>query len=114
MRPPPAGNAGGGVRARRIFCGKGLTRAGCAIYSRRFATITPPGGPAISVEQTLQQLEQRITDLIKLTEDLSRENQTLRQDRRMLQQQFQSLQEKNQIAHGRVGQIVARLQSMQD
>ena len=54
------------------------------------------------MEQTLQKLEQRVTDLIKLTESMGRENEVLRNDQRLLRQEFESLQEKNKIAHTRV------------
>lgn len=63
------------------------------------------------MEQTLQKLEQRVTDLIKLTESMGRENEVLRNDQRLLRQEFESLREKNKIAHTRVEQIVARLQT---
>lgn len=65
------------------------------------------------MEQTIQKLEQRVTDLIKLTKGMSRENGLLRNDQRMLRQEFKSLQEKNRIAHGRVEQIVSRLKSLE-
>lgn len=67
----------------------------------------------IPVEQTLQKLEQRVTDLVKLTESIGRENELLRNDQRMLRQEFKSLQEKNRIAHGRVEQIVSHLKSLE-
>lgn len=66
------------------------------------------------MHQTIDQLEQRIGDLIRLAEALGRENETLRNDSRALRQEFKSLQEKTKIADNRVGQIVARLQSMRD
>ncbi len=66
------------------------------------------------MEQTIQKLERRVTDLIKLTEGMSRENEVLRNDQRALRQEYKSLQEKNKIARNRVGQIVARLKSLED
>lgn len=66
------------------------------------------------MQQTIHKLEQRVADLIRLAEDLGRENDALRSDHRVLRQEFKSLQEKNKIAGNRVGQIIARLQSMQD
>ena len=66
------------------------------------------------MEQTIQKLERRVTDLIKLTEGMSRENEILRNDQRALRQEYKSLQEKNKIARNRVGQIVARLKSLED
>ncbi len=65
------------------------------------------------MQQTIQKLERRVTDLIKLTEGMRRENEILRNDQRMLRQEFKSLQEKNKIAHSRVEQIVARLKSVE-
>lgn len=65
------------------------------------------------MEDTIQKLEQRITDMIKLVEDMGRENEILRADQQMLRQEFKSLQEKNKIARGRVEQIVARLKSLE-
>lgn len=65
------------------------------------------------MEQTIQKLEQRVTDLIKLAEGMRRENELLRNDQRVLRQEFKSLQEKNRIAHGRVDQIVSRLKSLE-
>ena len=65
------------------------------------------------MEQTIQKLEQRVTDLIKLAEGMRRENELLRNDQRVLRQEFKSLQEKNRIAHGRVEQIVSRLKSLE-
>ena len=65
------------------------------------------------MEETIQKLEQRVSDLISLTEDMGRENEILRNDQRMLRQEFKSLQEKNKIARSRVEQIVARLKSLE-
>lgn len=87
----------------------GLTRRARGFYSRGIATTD-----ASSMHQTIHQLERRIGDLIRLTEALSRENESLRADSRMLRQEFKSLQEKTKIADNRVGQIIARLQSMRD
>jgi cell division protein ZapB len=65
------------------------------------------------VEETIEKLEQRITDMIELCEKMSRENEILKNDQQMLRQEFTSLQEKNKIARGRVEQIVARLKSLE-
>ncbi len=64
-------------------------------------------------EDTIQKLEQRISDMIELCEKMGRENQLLKTDQQMLRQEFASLQEKNKIARGRVEQIVARLKSLE-
>jgi cell division protein ZapB len=65
------------------------------------------------VEDTIEKLEQRISDMIELCEKMSRENEILKTDQQMLRQEFTSLQEKNKIARGRVEQIVARLKSLE-
>lgn len=65
------------------------------------------------MQQTIEKLEVRVTDLIKLTESMSRENEVMRNDQRILRQEFKSLQEKNKIASSRVEQIVARLKSLE-
>ncbi len=65
------------------------------------------------MEDTIEKLEQRITDMIELCEKMSRENEILKNDQQMLRQEFTSLQEKNKIARGRVEQIVARLKSLE-
>ena len=64
-------------------------------------------------EDTIQKLEQRISDMIELCERMSRENELLNTDQQMLRQEFATLQEKNKIARGRVEQIVARLKSLE-
>ena len=64
-------------------------------------------------EDTIQKLEQRISDMIELCEKMGRENELLKTDQQMLRQEFASLQEKNKIARGRVEQIVARLKSLE-
>jgi cell division protein ZapB len=64
-------------------------------------------------EDTIQKLEQRISDMIELCERMSRENELLKTDQQMLRQEFATLQEKNKIARGRVEQIVARLKSLE-
>ena len=64
-------------------------------------------------EDTIEKLEQRISDMIELCEKMGRENQLLKTDQQMLRQEFASLQEKNKIARGRVEQIVARLKSLE-
>ena len=66
-----------------------------------------------TVEDTIEKLEQRITDMIELCEKMSRENELLKNDQQMLRQEFAALQEKNKIARGRVEQIVARLKSLE-
>jgi len=78
-------------------------------YSRGIATAN-----AYSMQQTIDALERRIADLIRAADAMSRENETLRGDARALRQEFKALQEKTKIADNRVGQIVARLQSMRD
>ncbi len=65
------------------------------------------------MEDTIEKLEQRISDMIELCEKMSRENEILKTDQQMLRQEFTSLQEKNKIARGRVEQIVARLKSLE-
>ena len=65
------------------------------------------------MEDTIERLEQRVTEMIELCEKMSRENEILRADQQMLRQEFKSLQEKNKIARGRVEQIVARLKSLE-
>jgi len=65
------------------------------------------------VEDTIEKLEQRISDMIELCEKMSRENELLKNDQQMLRQEFAALQEKNKIARGRVEQIVARLKSLE-
>jgi cell division protein ZapB len=65
------------------------------------------------VEDTIEKLEQRISDMIELCEKMSRENEILKTDQQMLRQEFTSLREKNKIARGRVEQIVARLKSLE-
>jgi cell division protein ZapB len=65
------------------------------------------------VEDTIEKLEQRISDMIELCEKMSRDNEILKNDQQMLRQEFTSLQEKNKIARGRVEQIVARLKSLE-
>ena len=65
------------------------------------------------MEDTIEKLEQRITDMIELCEKMSRENELLKNDQQMLRQEFAALQEKNKIARGRVEQIVARLKSLE-
>ncbi|MGI9310901.1 MAG: hypothetical protein ACR2P7_05110 [bacterium] len=65
------------------------------------------------MEQNLEKLERRVSDLIELAEGIRRENEVLRNDQRALREEFKSLQEKNQIAHGRVEKIVARLESLE-
>ena len=64
-------------------------------------------------EDTIQKLEQRISDMIELCEKMGRENELLKTDQQMLRQEFATLQEKNKIARGRVEQIVARLKSLE-
>ncbi len=64
-------------------------------------------------EDTIQKLEQRISDMIGLCEKMGRENEILKTDQQMLRQEFATLQEKNKIARGRVEQIVARLKSLE-
>ena len=65
------------------------------------------------MDQSIEKLEHRVTELIKLAESMNRDNETLRNDQRMLRQEFKALQEKNKIARGRVEQIVARLKSLE-
>ena len=65
------------------------------------------------MEDTIEKLEQRISDMIELCEKMSRENELLKNDQQMLRQEFAALQEKNKIARGRVEQIVARLKSLE-
>jgi len=65
------------------------------------------------VEDTIQKLEQRITDMMDLCEKMGKENEVLKTDQQMLKQEFAALQEKNKIARGRVEQIVARLKSLE-
>ena len=65
------------------------------------------------MEDTIEKLEQRISDMINLCEKMSRDNEILKNDQQMLRQEFTSLQEKNKIARGRVEQIVARLKSLE-
>lgn len=65
------------------------------------------------MEDTIEKLEQRISDMIELCEKMSRDNEILKNDQQMLRQEFTSLQEKNKIARGRVEQIVARLKSLE-
>ena len=65
------------------------------------------------MEDTIEKLEQRITDMIELCEKMNRENELLKNDQQMLRQEFAALQEKNKIARGRVEQIVARLKSLE-
>ena len=65
------------------------------------------------MEDTIEKLEQRVTEMIQLCEQMTRENEILRADQQMLRQEFKSLQEKNKIARGRVEQIVARLKSLE-
>ncbi len=65
------------------------------------------------MEDTIEKLEQRVTEMIHLCEQMTRENEILRADQQMLRQEFKSLQEKNKIARGRVEQIVARLKSLE-
>jgi cell division protein ZapB len=66
-----------------------------------------------TVEDTIEKLEQRITDMIELCEKMNRENELLKNDQQILRQEFAALQEKNKIARGRVEQIVARLKSLE-
>ena len=65
------------------------------------------------MEDTIQKLEQRITDMMDLCEKMGKENEVLKTDQQMLKQEFAALQEKNKIARGRVEQIVARLKSLE-
>ena len=65
------------------------------------------------MEDTIQKLEQRISDMIALCEKMGRENELLKNDQQLLRQEFGALQEKNKIARGRVEQIVARLKSLE-
>lgn len=65
------------------------------------------------MDQTIEKLERRVSELIKLAESMNRDNEILRNDQRMLRQEFKALQEKNKIARGRVEQIVARLKSLE-
>ena len=65
------------------------------------------------MEETIEKLEQRVSDLIRVCEDMSRENQVLRNDVQMLNKEVNALQEKNKIARARVEQIVARLKSLE-
>ena len=65
------------------------------------------------MEDTIEKLEQRITDMIELCEKMNRENELLKNDQQILRQEFAALQEKNKIARGRVEQIVARLKSLE-
>ncbi len=62
---------------------------------------------------TIEKLEQRVTDMIRLLEEMGRQNEILRTDQQMLRQEFKALQDKNKIARGRVEQIVARLKSLE-
>ena len=65
------------------------------------------------MDQSIEKLERRVSELIKLAESMNRDNEVLRNDQRMLRQEFKALQEKNKIARGRVEQIVARLKSLE-
>ena len=65
------------------------------------------------MEDTIEKLEQRISDMMEICEKMGRENELLKTDQQMLRQEFASLQEKNKIARGRVEQIVARLKSLE-
>lgn len=64
-------------------------------------------------EDTIEKLEQRVLDMIELCERMAKENELLKNDQQMLRQEFATLQKKNQIARGRVEQIVARLKSLE-
>ncbi len=66
------------------------------------------------MEETVQKLEQRINDIVKLTEKMRRDYEYLQNDHSALRQEFNSLQEKNKIALGRIEQIIARLNALQD
>ena len=65
------------------------------------------------MEQSIEKLERRVTELIKMAESMNRDNEILRNDQLLLRQEFKALQEKNKIARGRVEQIVARLKSLE-
>lgn len=65
------------------------------------------------MEQAIEKLELRVTELIKLAESMNRDNEVLRNDQRILRQEFKALQDKNRIAMGRIEQIVARLKSLE-
>ena len=65
------------------------------------------------MEDPLQKLERRISDMLELCEKMSRENEILRMDQQMMRNEFATLQEKNKIARDRMEHIIARLKSIQ-
>ncbi len=65
------------------------------------------------MEDSIQKLERRITDILELCESMSRENEILRMDQQMMRNEFAALQEKSKIARDRLEHIIVRLKSIQ-
>ena len=64
------------------------------------------------VGKGLQQLEQRVDDLIAVCRKLKEENETLRDSRDSLLEEKSKLSEKNRIARTRLENIVTRLKAL--
>jgi cell division protein ZapB len=67
----------------------------------------------MTTEQQLQQLEQRIEELVSISARLRRENQALHVREHKLMEERADLLKKNDIAKSKVEAIISRLKSLE-
>ncbi len=67
----------------------------------------------MTTEQQLQQLEQRIEELVSISARLRRENQSLQVREHKLMEERADLLKKNDVAKSKVEAIISRLKSLE-
>jgi cell division protein ZapB len=67
----------------------------------------------MTTEQQLQQLEQRIEELVSISARLRRENQSLQVREHKLVEERADLLKKNDVAKSKVEAIISRLKSLE-
>ncbi len=70
-------------------------------------------GPASAEAKTLDQLEQRLDELLVLTQMLSKENKALRAQQKNWGTERAKLIEKNELAKGKVESMISRLKALE-
>ena len=70
-------------------------------------------GPASAEVKTLDQLEQRVDELLVLTQMLSKENKALRTQQKNWSTERARLIEKNELAKGKVESMISRLKALE-
>lgn len=67
----------------------------------------------MTTEQQLQQLEQRIEELVSISSRLRRENQAMQVREHKLMEERADLLKKNDVAKSKVEAIISRLKSLE-